>query len=67
MFLRCKIDIKKRELEEVKLWGGIKIGKIHCSTSVYCLNLFPDVFKDSGSLINEGVFHSLSPYLINCY
>jgi hypothetical protein len=31
------------------------------------LNLFPDLFKDSGSVINDGVLRGLSPYLLYCY
>ena len=53
---------------EVKQSGGVKSEKEYATQSHYMdLNLFPDLFKDSGSVINESIFHNLSPYLQHCH
>ena len=57
-----KIGNKKREMGEVKQRGDTKCG-IECAAQPQYmgLNLFPDMLKASGIVINEGVLHGLSP------
>ena len=61
MLVRRKICIKKG-MGEVKQRGGRRSEKEYTAQPHYKgLNLFPDVFKDSGFVINEDVLYNISP------
>ena len=68
-FVRYKIDMNKTEMGEVKQsWMFfLEERKNAAQPHDIGLNFFPDMFEDSGFVINEDVFHSLSPCLLYCH
>ena len=62
-FVQYKVDMNKKEMEEVKQSGMfLRREKEYAAQPHYKgLNLFPDVFKDSGFVINEDVLYNISP------
>jgi hypothetical protein len=66
MLVQYKVGTKKREMGEVKQSGMLEERKKYTAQPHYMgLSLFPDVFKDSGFIINKDVIHGLSPCLVN--